>query len=120
MELFKTVTGTEMVHIPYRGGTAGLTEVLGGHVQTCFNGIPSTVPHLRTQKLRPLAVTTARRSPALPDVPTVAETGYAAAEATSWTALVVPAGTPRQTIARLNQEAIKALALADVRERLKL
>ena len=76
---------------------------------------PSTVPHLRTQKLRPLAVTTARRSAALPDVPTVAEAGHAAAEATSWTALVVPAGTPRATISRLHKEAVKALSLPDVR-----
>ena len=76
-------------------------------------------PHLRTQKLRPLAVTTARRSAALPDVPTVAEAGHAAAEATSWTALVVPAGTPRATISRLHKEAVKALSLPDVRERLK-
>lgn len=120
MELFKTVTGADVVHVPYRGGTAGLTEVLGGHVQTCFNGIPSTLPHLRTQKLRPLAVTTAKRAAALPDVPTVAEAGYAAAEATSWTALVVPAGTAREIVAKLHQEAVKALSLPDVRERLKL
>jgi len=119
MELFRSVTGADLVHVPYRGGTAGLTEVLAGHVQVCFNGIPSTVPHVRTQRLRPLAVTTARRAAVLPDVPTVAEAGYPAAESTSWTALVVPAGTPREVIARLHEEAVRALALADVRERLR-
>jgi tripartite-type tricarboxylate transporter receptor subunit TctC len=119
MELFKTVTGIDVVHIPYRGGTPGLTEVLGGHVHMIFNGIPSTLPHLRNQRLRALAVTTARRPAALPDVPTVAEAGYAAAESTSWTALVVPAGTPREIISMLHKEAVKALALPDVRERLR-
>lgn len=118
MELFKSATGTDIVHVPYRGGTAGMNDVLGGHVQMAFNGIPSTVPHWRAQRIRVLAVTTARRSGVLPDVPTVAEAGYPGAEATSWTALVVPTGTPREIIGRLHQEVVKAVASPEIRKRL--
>lgn len=118
MELFKSVAAIDVVHVPYRGGTAGLNDLIGGHVQAYFNGIPSTAPQLRANRVRALAVTTAKRSAALPDVPTLAETGYAAAESTSWTALVVPTGTPREVIARLHGEAVKALSSPETRERL--
>jgi tripartite-type tricarboxylate transporter receptor subunit TctC len=118
MELFKSATGAEIVHVPYRGGTAGMNDVLGGHVQMAFNGIPSTVPHWRAQRVRVLAVTTPKRSGVLPEVPTLAEAGYPGAEATSWTALVVPAGTPREIIARLHQEVVKAVSAPEIRKRL--
>ncbi|MBI3043599.1 MAG: tripartite tricarboxylate transporter substrate binding protein [Betaproteobacteria bacterium] len=118
MELFKSVAGIDVVHVPYKGGTPGLNDLIGGHVQAFFNGIPSTVPQVRANRLRALAVTTAQRSTALPEVPTLAEAGFAAAESTSWTALVVPAGTPRDIIGRLHREAVKALSSPETRQRL--
>ncbi len=119
MELFRSITGIQIVHVPYKGGTAGLTEVLGGQVQAMFNGIPSTLPHVRTGRVRGLAVTTPRRSPAAPDLPTVAEAGFPGAESTSWTALMVPAGTPREVVTRLHAEVVKALVVPEVKERLQ-
>jgi len=118
MELFKSVAGIDVVHVPYKGGTPGLNDLLGGHVQAFFNGIPSTVPQVRANRVRALAVTTPQRSRALPDVPTLAEAGVAGAESTSWTALLVPAGTPRDVIGRLHREAVSALAAPEVRRRL--
>lgn len=118
MELFRSTTGINMVHVPYKGGMAGLTEVLGGQVQAMFNGIPSTLPLARANRLRALAVTTAKRSSAAPELPTVAESGYPSYESTSWTAIMVPAGTPREIITRLHGEVVRALAAPEVKERL--
>jgi tripartite-type tricarboxylate transporter receptor subunit TctC len=118
MELFKSVAAIDVVHVPYKGGTPGLNDLVGGHVQAFFNGIPSSVPQARANRVRALAVTTPKRSPALPEVPTLSESGFAAAESTSWTALVVPAGTPHAVIARLHKEAVNALNSPETRQRL--
>jgi tripartite-type tricarboxylate transporter receptor subunit TctC len=119
MELFKSVAGVNLVHIPYKGGTAGLTEVISGQVHAMFNGIPSTVPHVRTGRLRVLVVSTPKRVAVLPDTPTLAEQGFPKAESTSWTSLMVPKGTPAAIVNKLYQESAKALQSPDVRERLQ-
>lgn len=102
-ELFKSMTGVDLVHVPYRGSAPALTDMISGQVQVMFDNLPSSVAHLRSGALRPLAVTTAQRSPAFPDVPTVAETvpGY---EASAWFGMGAPKGTPREVIDILNRE----------------
>jgi tripartite-type tricarboxylate transporter receptor subunit TctC len=117
-ELFRSVAGITIVHIPYKGGTPAITDVISGQVQIMFNGIPSSMPHLRSGRIRALAVTTAERSPAAPDLPTIAEAGYPGAESTSWTGVLAPAGTPASVIARLNAEFVRALRTPEVSARL--
>lgn len=117
MELFLYMTGTRMLHVPYKGPTPGLIDLLGGRVSAMSTSITASIPHMRTGRLRALGVTTARRAAALPDVPTVAEAGVAGYEAVQWWALLAPAGTPAEIITRLHREAVWALNLNDVRER---
>jgi tripartite-type tricarboxylate transporter receptor subunit TctC len=107
-ELFKVMTGLNMVHVPYRGGGAAMTDLLGGQVQVYFGPVAESIEYLKTGRLRPLAVTTARRLEALPDIPAVAEfvPGY---EASGWHGLGAPANTPRETVATLNREINAAL-----------
>ncbi|MEA2934644.1 MAG: hypothetical protein QOD74_1290 [Variibacter sp.] len=107
-ELFKSMTGVDLVHVPYRGSAPALTDLLSGQVHVMFDNLPSSVAHLQAGTLRPLAVTTAQRSPAFPDVPTVAETvpGY---EASAWFGMGAPKGTPREVIDILNREINEAL-----------
>jgi tripartite-type tricarboxylate transporter receptor subunit TctC len=102
-ELFKAMTGVDMVHVPYRGAAPALTDLLAGNADVLFDNLPSSIGHVRAGALRALAVTTAERSPALPDVPTVAETvpGY---EASAWFGIGAPKRTPPEVIARLNKE----------------
>jgi tripartite-type tricarboxylate transporter receptor subunit TctC len=102
-ELFKAMTGVDMVHVPYRGAAPALTDLLAGNADVLFDNLPSSIGHVRAGALRALAVTTAERSPALPDVPTVAETvpGY---EASAWFGIGAPKRTPPEAIARLNKE----------------
>ena len=116
-ELFKFMTGVDLVHVPYRGTTPALTDLLGGQVQVMFDVMPSSIGHLRAGKLRPLAVTTAVRSDALPDVPTMADfvPGY---EASAWVGVGVPKNTPPEVIAILNKEINGALGDAAMRTRL--
>ncbi len=108
-ELFKMMTGIEMVHVPYRGGAPALTDMLGGQVQVMFDNVPTSLEHIRSGSLRPLAVTTATRSAVLPDVPTVADfvPGY---ESSAWYGVGVPKGTPAEIIDRLNREINAGLA----------
>jgi tripartite-type tricarboxylate transporter receptor subunit TctC len=108
-ELFKMMTGTNMVHVPYRGLSPVLTDLLGGQVQVAFGGLPSSIEHIRTGKLRALAVTTATRSEALPDIPTVGEfvPGY---EASMWYGIGAPRNTPAEIVDKLNKEINAALA----------
>ena len=120
MELFRSITGVELVHVPYKGGTPGLTALVAGEVQTMFNGIPSTLPQVRSGRVRALAVTTAQRSPAIPELPTVGEAGYRGAESTSWTALLMPQGTPAAIIERVHRAFINAIAMPEVRKHLQL
>jgi tripartite-type tricarboxylate transporter receptor subunit TctC len=107
--LFMMMTGTEMTHVPYRGAAPALTDMLGGQVQVMFDNLPSSIGHIQGGRLRALAVTTATRSKALPDVPTVADTvpGY---EASAWFGMAVPKGTPRAIIDKLNKAVNEALA----------
>ena len=106
-EMFKHLTGTSIVHVPYKGSAPALTDLLGGQVQMMFDNIPSALPHIKAGKLRALATTGARRDPALPDLPTVAEAGVPGYEAGVWFGLAVAAGTPREIVAKLSAEAVK-------------
>jgi tripartite-type tricarboxylate transporter receptor subunit TctC len=99
--------------VPYKGSAPALTDLLGGQVQMMFDNIPSALPHIKAGKLRALATTGARRDPALPDLPTVAEAGVPGYEAGVWFGLAVPAGTPADVVAKLNAEAVKATRSAD-------
>ena len=118
-ELFKSSTGVSMVHIPYRGAGPALADMLAGQCQVMFATALSVQPHIKSGRLRPLAVTTSRRSATFPDLPTVAETGVKGFEATTWHGVVVTAGTPQAVIDRLNAEINKILKMPDMRERLR-
>jgi tripartite-type tricarboxylate transporter receptor subunit TctC len=116
-ELFKMMTGVDMLHVPYRGSAPALTDLMGGQVQVLFDNMPSSVEYLKAGKLRPLAVTTAARADALPGVPTVAETvpGY---EASAWFGLGAPKGTPAEIVDKLNAAVNAGLADAKLKARL--
>jgi tripartite-type tricarboxylate transporter receptor subunit TctC len=116
-ELFKSMTGCNMLHVPYKGAGPALTDLIGGQVHVLFDNLPSSIGHIKAGRLRALAVTSAEREPSLPGVPTVAETvpGY---EATAWFGIGMPKGTPREVIDKLNAEVNRALADPKMRERL--
>ena len=118
-ELFKQVTGVEMTHVPYRGAGPALNDLMGGQVQVMFDNLPSSIQHVRAGTLRALAVSSANRAPALPDVPTLAESGLAGFEATSWFALFAPKGTPADIVAKLNDQVRKALSTPEVKKRVE-
>jgi tripartite-type tricarboxylate transporter receptor subunit TctC len=107
-EMFKVLTRTDIAHIPYKGSAPAVTDLLGGQVMMMFDNIPSALPHIKAGKLRALATTGAKRDPALPDLPTVAEAGVAGYESGVWFGLMAPAGTPKEVIARLAAESVKA------------
>ena len=113
-ELFKMMTKVDMVHIPYKGSAPAVTDLLGNQIAIMFDNMPSAIQHVRSGKLRPLAVTTAKRSPELPDVPTVAEAGVPGYEATSWFGLFAPAKVPADVQAKLHAAIIKVLQKPDV------
>ena len=117
-ELFKSLTGTSMTHVPYKGRQFAIPDLIGGQIQVMFDNMPSALPMAKEGKIRALAQTTAKRSPAAPDVPTVAETvpGF---EATTWFAVFAPAGTPRDVVARLNSEMQRVFKLPDVQDKLR-
>ncbi len=118
-ELFKSMTGTYMVHFPYRGSGPALLDLIGGNMDLMFDNLPSAMPHIKAGKLKALAVTSAERSAALPELPTVAEAGALKGfEASSWFGLLAPAGTPPEVVNRLQQETAKALASPAMKERL--
>jgi tripartite-type tricarboxylate transporter receptor subunit TctC len=117
-ELFKMMTGVDLLHVPFRGNGPSMTAVLGGQVQVAFADMISSVEAVRAGKLRGLAVTTATRSPALPDLPTIAEAGVPGYEASSWFGLGAPKGTPPEIVERLNREINAGLTDAQVRTRL--
>jgi len=118
-ELFKTMTGTYMVHFPYRGSGPALLDLIGGTMDVMFDNLPSALPQIKAGKLIALAVTSSERSGALPDVPTIAEAGPVKGfEATSWFGLLAPAGTPAEIVNRLQQESAKALGSPALKERL--
>lgn len=117
-ELLKHLERIDMVHVPYKGAGPVMPDLIGGHIPMFFSGMPPAMPHVRAGKLRPLAVTSTKRSPAAPDVPTMAEAGVPDFVFTNWFAYFVPAGTPGDAIAKLNAEINRALKLDDVRARL--
>jgi len=116
-ELFKTMTGVQMTHVPYKGSAPALTDLIGGQVQLMFDNLPSSLAFIKAGKLRALAVTSTTRAAALPDVPTIADfvPGF---EASSWFGLLAPAGTPPAVIAKINGEVAKWLATPEAREKL--
>jgi len=109
MELFKVMTGTEMVHIPFKGSGAAMIDLLGGQVQLALTSAISGMPHLKTGKLRGLAVTTLKRSPVIPEFPTVAESGVPGYAVDGWYAVVLPAKTPAAIVTKLNKELVRLL-----------
>ena len=117
-ELLNQLAGIKMTHVAYKGSGQAVTDLLGGHIQLMFSGFSSVMPHIKSGKLRPLVQTGEKRSPALPDVATIAESGFPKFEATAWYGVHAPAKTPKPVVARLNSEFVKALKMPDVRERL--
>ena len=118
-EMFDLATGVKLTHVPYKGTAPALNDLLGGSLQSMFGDVLVLLPQIRAGKVRPIAVSSTRRHPLLPDVPTIAESGIpglAGFEATSWQGLFAPAATPREVVARLNAEAVKALESPDIRE----
>jgi tripartite-type tricarboxylate transporter receptor subunit TctC len=117
-ELFKMVTAVNIVHIPYKGTGPATSDLLGGQIPLMFNNLPPSLPLVKAGRLRALAVTGEKRSPAAPQLPTMAEAGYPGVVMTLWNAMLAPAGTPPEILARLHSEIIKASRSQDVRDRL--
>lgn len=117
-EMFKTVAGIDIVHVPYKGNAPVLNALLGGHVKIHFGLLPPFLPHVKAGTLRVLAVTTSKRLPELPQVPTIAELGYPDFEITSWQGVFVPAGTPKEIVDNLRNEVVKTVETAQIRERI--
>ena len=117
-ELFKSLAKVDMQHVPYKGSAPAVTDLLGNQIGIMFDNMPSAIQHVRSGKLVPLAVTTAKRSPELPNVPTIAEAGVPGYEATSWFGMFAPAGTPAPVLAKLNAAIVKVLAQPDVKKKI--
>ena len=117
-ELFKSLAKVDMQHVPYKGSAPAVTDLLGNQIDIMFDNMPSAIQHVRSGKLAPLAVTTAKRSPELPNVPTIAEAGVPGYEATSWFGMFAPAGTPAPVLAKLNAAIVKVLAQPDVKKKI--
>jgi tripartite-type tricarboxylate transporter receptor subunit TctC len=116
-ELFKFMTGTQIVHVPYKGGAAGISDLISGQVHVMLESTNSITPFAKAGRVRALAVTSVKRTAALPDVPTVAEAGVPGYEATTWTGIVAPVGLPKPLVARLNAELVKAVASPTFKEK---
>ncbi|MGZ5164890.1 MAG: Bug family tripartite tricarboxylate transporter substrate binding protein [Burkholderiales bacterium] len=117
-EMFKMLTGVDMQHVPYKGSAQAVGDVIAGHIALTFENITVVSTYVKSGRVRGLGVTNLKRSPVLPDVPTLAESGIPAFEAVGWFGMVAPAATPREIIAKLNGEVIRILALSDVKERI--
>ena len=117
-EMFKSQAGIDLLHVPYRGGGEAITSVLAGETSVYFAPVSTALPHVRSAKLRPLAVTTAKRLQLLPEMPTVAESGYPGYESGSWYGLLLPLRTPKATVTAVHAASIKALNLPEVNKRL--
>jgi tripartite-type tricarboxylate transporter receptor subunit TctC len=117
-EMFKSQAGIQMLHVPYKGDTQALADLVGGQVSLEFGTALSFIPHIQAGKLKALAVTSLARSPVMSDVPTVAESGLKGFEALQWYGLFAPAGTPREIVARINADTVKTLRTNDMKERL--
>ncbi|CAB3660012.1 hypothetical protein LMG3458_00529 [Achromobacter deleyi] len=117
-EMFKRAAGLQFTHVPYKGGSPAITDLIGGQIDFLFTTIPGALPHIKAGTLRALAVTSPQRSPALPDIPTMAESGLPGFQALSWHGVVAPAGTPDAVVQKLNAALSGALAAPAVRQRL--
>ena len=117
-ELFKMMAGIDIVHVPYKGSPPALNDLLGGHVPLMIDGLPSALPHVRAGKSRALGITTANRSPAAPDIPTIAEQGLPGYESNGWNGLLAPAGAPKAIVTQINREVAAILEQAEAKERL--
>ncbi len=118
-EMFKVMTAVDMLHVPYKGAAPAVADILAGHVKLGFHNMPDVVPHLKSGGLRAIAVTAAKRAAALPDVPTIAESGVPGYAAEVWFGVFAPAGTPRPVVDRLHAEISKALADPEIKEKLE-
>jgi tripartite-type tricarboxylate transporter receptor subunit TctC len=118
MELLKSMTGINVVHVPYKGGHPALTDLLGGQVQAMFAAVPTSQASIKAGKVRALGVTSPKRSPNLPDVPTIAESGVPGFSVTSWYGLCAPAAVPKPILAKLHDDLVKVLAMPDTQQRL--
>jgi len=117
MELFKSLAGVDIVHVPYKGSAPAVSDLLGGQVQVMFDNLPNVLPQVKAGRLRALATSGTTRTPLAPDLPTVAEAGVPGYEVMVWFGLVAPARTPREIVRKLNAEVTRILAMPDVRER---
>jgi tripartite-type tricarboxylate transporter receptor subunit TctC len=116
-ELFRMMAGVDIVHIPYKGSGQAMVDLISGQVGMAFDQITSSLPHVESGKLRALAVTSAKRFPSVPQLPTVAEAGIRGYESVSWNGIAAPAGTPRDIISRVQEQVARALQSADIKER---
>lgn len=117
-EIFKSMAGVQMVHVPYKGAAPALTDVMGGHIEVYFGALISTLPAMKSGRVRPLGVTSLKRVEAFPEIPTLSEQGLKGFETASWVLLSVPAGTPRDIVMKIHRDAVRALGMPDIRDRL--
>jgi len=119
MEMFKSMAGVNITHVPYKGAPQAVTDLIGGSVDLMFNSIPPALPHIKSGRLKLLAVASARRSPQLPEVPTVSEAGVPGFEAITWFGLLAPARTPKQIVVRLNELVVKVVRAPELKSQLE-
>jgi tripartite-type tricarboxylate transporter receptor subunit TctC len=117
-ELFKSLAGVDLLHVPFKGSAPAMTDLLGGQVQLMFSDAPTALPHIKSGRVRALGVGSPKRSALVPDVPTIAESGVKGYDAYSWAGVFAPAGTPKEIVAKVNADIVKALSDAEVRKRL--
>ena len=117
-ELFNTMAGVSMLHVPYKGAVPALTDLLGGRISMIFSSMPPALPHVRNGKIRALGVTSLERTPAAPDIPTIAESGLPGYVVDNWYGILAPRGTPKEIVAKLSAEIVKIMGLPDVKENL--
>jgi tripartite-type tricarboxylate transporter receptor subunit TctC len=117
-ELFNSIAGVNMLHVPYKGAVPALTDLLGGQLSMIFSSMPPALPHIKNGKLRALGVTSTTRTPAAPDLPTIAESGLKGYVVNNWYGILAPRGTPKEIVAKLNGEIVKILKMPDVKESL--
>ena len=118
-ELFKHMAGVKMIHVPYKGATPAITDVVAGHIEIYFGAMVSTIPHVKSSRLRALAMTSAKRSPAAPEIATLQEQGFKGFETGSWFGLHAPVSTPRDIVNKLHAETLRALAVPELRNRMQ-
>jgi tripartite-type tricarboxylate transporter receptor subunit TctC len=116
-ELLKYMAGINIVHVPYKGNTPSITDAIAGNVEMVFSGVPALVPHIKSGRLRPIAISSLERFPAVPDIPTFHESGVKGYEASNWFGLMAPSKVPKDIVNKVNADVNKALAMKDVRER---